>query len=82
MMNAELVYRGQTKIIIPTVYRDDYIEVLRKLSRQQDPTAYIRMLQRAQDFSATVKGDDMNVMEKHLKACNAFKEYDPAKLKY
>jgi len=82
MMNAELVYRGQTKIIIPTVYRDDYIGVLRKLSRQQDPTAYIRMLQRAQDFSATVKGDNIDVMEKHLKACNAFKEHDQAKLKY
>ncbi|MDP3442935.1 MAG: Fic family protein, partial [Ignavibacteria bacterium] len=82
MMNAELVTQGQTKIIIPTVYRDDYIGVLRRLTRQQDPSAYIRMLQRAQDFSATVKGDDMDVMEKHLEACNAFKEHDQAKLKY
>ena len=82
MMNAELVTHGQTKIIIPTVYRDDYIGVLRRLTRQQDPTAYIRMLQRALDFSTTVKGDDMDVMEKHLESCNAFKEHDQAKLKY
>ena len=82
MMNAELVAKGHTKIIIPTVYRDDYIGVLRRLTRQQDPSAYIRMLQRAQDFSTTVKGDDMDVMEKHLEACNAFKEHDQAKLKY
>ncbi|MDP3180718.1 MAG: Fic family protein, partial [Bacteroidota bacterium] len=82
MMNAELVTQGQTKIIIPTVYRDDYIGVLRKLTRQQDPSVYIRMLQRAQEFSATIRGDDMDVMEKHLEACNAFKEHDQAKLKY
>lgn len=73
MMNAELVAKGQSKIIIPTVYRDDYIGVLRRLNRQQDPSAYIRMLQRAQNFSTTVKGDDMDLMEKHLKACNALK---------
>ena len=73
MMNAELVAKGQSKIIIPTVYRNDYIGVLRRLNRQQDPSAYIRMLQRAQNFSTTVKGDDMDLMEKHLKACNALK---------
>ncbi len=81
MMNAELVKQGQTKIIIPTVYRDDYIGVLRRLTRQQDPAAYVRMLQRAQDFSSTIKGDDIDQMERHLKACNAFKEHDHARLK-
>ena len=44
MMNAELVKQGQTKIIIPTVYRDDYIGAIRKLTRQEDPKAYIKML--------------------------------------
>ena len=33
MMNAELVKQGQTKIIVPTVYRDDYIRALRKLNK-------------------------------------------------
>lgn len=81
MMNAEMVSQGQTKIIIPTVYRDDYIGVLRRLIRQQDASAYIRMLKRAQDFSSTIKGADMDRMEKYLEACNAFKEHDQAKLK-
>jgi hypothetical protein len=81
MMNAELVTQGQTKIIIPTVYRDDYIGVLRRLTRQQDSSSYIPMLLRAQEFSATVKGDDMDILEKHLEACNAFKEHDQASLK-
>jgi fido (protein-threonine AMPylation protein) len=80
MMNAELVKPGQNKIIIPTVFRDDYLGVLRKLTRQHDPSAYIHMLLRAQDFSSTIKGDDIQAMENHLMACNAFKEPDQAKL--
>ncbi len=81
MMNAELVKQGQTKIIIPTVYREDYIGAIRKLTRQQEPKAYIRMMLRAHEFSSTIVGDDMEAMEKHLQECSAFKEHDKAKLK-
>lgn len=81
MMNAELVKQGQSKIIIPTVYRDDYMLALRKLTRQQEPSAYVRMLLKAYMFSSTIEGDNMDAMEKHLEASNAFKEHDNAKLK-
>lgn len=81
MMNAELVKANQTRIIIPTVYRDDYLGALRRLTRNDDPAVYIRMLQRAQEFSATLTANDMNALENHLKLCNAFKEHDEAKLK-
>ncbi len=81
MMNAELVKQGQSKIIIPTVYRDDYMLALRHLTRQQDPSAYVRMLGRAHEFSSNFAGEDMGVMEKHLETSNAFKEHDKAKLK-
>lgn len=74
MMNAELASAKQSKIIIPTVYREDYMGALRKLTRQYKPDAYIRMLQRAQEFSSTIFDDDINNMEKHLKNSNAFKE--------
>ncbi len=81
MMNAELVKQGQSKIIIPTVFREDYMLALRKLTRQQDPTAYVRMLMKASTFSSTITGDNMDEMEKILVASNAFKEHDKAKLK-
>lgn len=81
MMNAELVKGGQTKIIIPTVYRDDYIGALRRHTRQNDPAAYIRMIHRAWVFSATIIGNDMDAMQKQLEASNAFKEHDIARLK-
>ncbi|MEO5946514.1 MAG: Fic family protein, partial [Chitinophagaceae bacterium] len=81
MMNAELVKQGQSKIIIPTVYRDDYMLALRKLTRQQDPSSYVRMLLKAHLFSSSIAGDDMDTMENHLKVSNAFKEHEKAKLK-
>lgn len=81
MMNAELVKEKQTKIIIPTVYREDYLGALRRLTRQQDPIVYVRMLQRAQEFSATIKAKDMHKTEIHLEACNAFKQHEGTVLK-
>ncbi|MGC1204148.1 MAG: Fic family protein [Flavobacteriaceae bacterium] len=81
MMNAELVKEKQTKIIIPTVYRDDYLGALNRLTKQKDPVIYVKMLQRAQEFSSTIKANDMNEAEIHLEACNAFKEHDKAILK-
>ena len=81
MMNAELTKAGQSKIIIPTVFREDYMGVLRKLTRQQDPEPYIRMLQRAQEFSSTIYSDDMDEMQKYLEQSNAFVEHTDALLR-
>jgi fido (protein-threonine AMPylation protein) len=74
MMNAELVAASESKIIIPTVYRDDYIGALRRLTRQSDADTYIRMMERAQAFSANVFGDNREEMENYLRNCNAFFE--------
>jgi fido (protein-threonine AMPylation protein) len=82
MMNAELVKADQTRIIIPTVYREDYLGALRKLTRQQNPIPYVKMLQRAQDFSATLNAASMEELEVQLISSNAFKEQDEAKLKF
>ena len=81
MMNAELVHRGQSKIIIPTVYRDDYMIALRKLSRQKDTKAYLNMMRRAYLFSATILGNDFSEMKQILTASNSFKSSDDARLK-
>jgi hypothetical protein len=81
MMNAELSARGLSKIIIPTVYRDDYMGALRKLTRQRLADAYVRMLLRAYEFSSTLKGESIEEMEKFLIECDAFKEPKEGKLK-
>lgn len=72
MMNAELTAKGMSKIIIPTVYRSDYLGAIRKLTRKGEPETYFRMLHRAYRFSATVHGEDMDEVEDYLKRCNAF----------
>ncbi|WP_166964698.1 Fic family protein [Yeosuana marina] len=81
MMNAELSSAGQTKIIIPTVYRDDYLGGLRRLTRNNDPGVYIRMLERAHAFSDTIVGTDMDAMEIILRKSDAFKESNEGVLK-
>lgn len=82
MMNAELTAKGMSKIIIPTVYRIDYLGALRKLTRKAEPEAYINMLTRAYAFSATVHAEDLEEMEAYLKGCNAFESDDAYILKF
>jgi len=72
MMNAELAAKGLSKIIIPTVYREDYMGALKKLTKQRDADAYIRMMLRVWDFSSKIYNDNLDEMEKYLTACNAF----------
>ena len=80
MMNAELVKAGQSKIIIPTVFRDDYLGTLRKLTRQGNPKHYIRMMQKAHEFSESIYDDDYDEMLNYLRKCNAFSEHTEARL--
>ncbi len=72
MMNAELGAYGLSKIIIPTVYREDYMGTLKKLTKQREGNAYVRMLLKAWDFSHNVYGDKLDLMEQYLIQCNAF----------
>ena len=81
MMNSELLKYGQQKIIIPTVFREDYMGALRKLTRMSEPEPYIRMLSRAWEFSSTIYGADMNIMQFNLERSNAFLEPEQGKLK-
>ncbi len=82
MMNAEFVNQNQSKILIPTVYREDYILALRKLTRQREPEAYIRMLIKIHEFSAKVTGENMEEMQKFLQDSNAFLEPEEGHLKF
>ncbi|CAN5479187.1 Fic family protein [soil metagenome] len=81
MMNAELSSKGLSKIIIPTVYREDYMGALRKLTRQRSADAYVRMMLRAYEFSATLHHETIDQMESHLIECDAFKEPKEGQLK-
>ncbi|MEX0900442.1 MAG: Fic family protein [Gammaproteobacteria bacterium] len=80
MMNAELVRAGQVRIIIPTVYRDDYLLALRALTRQGNTDPYLHMLDRAQAFTAQIDFSDYDGALAQLRAANAFLEPDEGQL--
>ncbi|MDR1610172.1 MAG: Fic family protein [Candidatus Symbiothrix sp.] len=80
MMNAELTKGNQTRIIVPTVFREDYILSLRKLSRGKDPSTLIKVMERLQLFSDNLFGDDFDELNDYLKKCDAFEEPERGKL--
>lgn len=72
MMNAELVAGGEERIIIPTVYRNNYLSALKALSQNGHSEPLIRTLDFAQKWVATIEWGDLDRTEKHLIQCNAF----------
>lgn len=50
-LNLFLTQAGLTRIIVPTVYRDDYISALKAMSSTAHPLPLVRMLSRAARFS-------------------------------
>ena len=82
MMNSELVQSKEQRIIIPTVYRDDYIGGLKKLTKKQNPDVYTAMMERAQEYSFWLQLDDFNNMLNQLKNSNALEESHNGALKW
>ena len=76
MMNAELTAANQSKIIIPTVFRTDYLGALRQLTRKDNPEKLIHAIQRVRLFSSNLRGEDFDSMRYYMEHCNAFKEED------
>lgn len=82
MMNAELVKAGRTRIIVPTVFREDYLLSLRRLSRNNDPSVYIRVMEKLQLFSSHISGDNFDDAFSFLKESDAFEEPETGRLKF
>ena len=74
MMNAELTAAGQAKIIVPTVFRPDYIGALRRLSRDRDPDVLVSAMSRLWDYSRWLSSGDFETLKNRLEASNAFSD--------
>lgn len=72
MMNAELVAVGEQRIIIPTIYRENYLSALKAISNRNSAEPFIRMLDFAQRFSRAVDWTDFHRAESDLKSASAF----------
>jgi hypothetical protein len=72
MMNAELSAAGEERIIIPTVYRGNYLVALKALTQTGIPDPLIRVLDYAWRWTATIDWQDVEGTRRELEACNAF----------
>jgi fido (protein-threonine AMPylation protein) len=72
MMNAELAAARQVRVLIPIVYRSNYVSALRALSGNAWPEPIIKTLVFAQRYAAAVPWDDIKVARAVLTRTNAF----------
>ena len=71
LANAELTAAGQQRLIIPIVFRDDYLQALRAMSRLNAPTALIRGLSRAQAWAGGIDWSSPSSARTDLERTNA-----------
>jgi len=76
MMNAELLAGGQTRIFIPSVFRNEYVGSLKRLTNHGDPDGFTRVMSRAQFYVERIDFTDLAAARRVLAAQNAFE--DPA----
>ena len=74
MMNAELVSAGEERIIIPTVFRGNYLAALKALSLTSQPQAIVRTLDFAQKWVMAVGWGELEETRQKLANLHAFVE--------
>lgn len=74
MMNAELVAAGQARIIIPTVFRNNYLAGLRGMSVNGRADALIATLAFAQRWTSQVDWSSLETAHRDLDATHALED--------
>ena len=80
MMNAELVKATQFRIIIPTIFRNNYLSALKALTHQARPDALIRTLEFAQKYTSLIDWSDFKKAHAMLLVTHAFEDSNTAEL--
>jgi Fic family protein len=81
MGNAELFKSGLSRIIVPTVFREDYIMALKKFTNRKEPGTFIRVMDKLQYFSNNIFGENFDELNNYFKETNAYKEPSEGTLK-
>lgn len=72
VMNAELSVVGSCRIVVPTLYREEYLDCLRVLTRDRDPRPYLNAMQRIHEWTASFNYENLDEVIRLMRACNAF----------
>jgi Fic/DOC family protein len=78
MMNAELVAAGENRIIVPTVYRNNYLMALRALSQNTITGALVRTMDFAQRYTAAIDFAELERARVILDRTHAFTDPNEA----
>jgi hypothetical protein len=78
MMNAELVAAGENRIIVPGVYRNNYLMALKALSQNGIAGALVRTMDFAQRYTAAVDFADLDRARFILDRTHAFADPNEA----
>jgi len=78
MMNAELVAAGENRIIVPTVYRNNYLMAVKALSQNGVTGALVRVIDFAQKYTAAVDFSDLDRARLVLDRTHAFADPNEA----
>lgn len=79
-LNAELTRTGLCRMIVPTVLRDDYILALKSLTNNALAEPFMKVMTKAQAFTASVDYSDFDACVRELERRNAFRESEEARL--
>ena len=71
VMNAELSRVGETRIIIPTLFHEEYVDCQRQLSRQNHPDGFVRALSLMQRWTDSFNYADVKALIEAVKRTNA-----------
>ena len=72
MMNAELVAASEMRIMIPQVYRNNYLTALRALTANSRPDALVRTLDFAQRYTGAIDFSEFERAQQMLEVTHAF----------
>jgi len=59
-MGRELSAAGLSRIVVPTVYRNDYLDSLRALTRRNDPSIFVRQMEFLQKVAAACSAETIS----------------------
>ena len=74
VMNSELSRLGRCRIIIPTLFHEQYVDAQRALTRNNDPVPIVRALRRAAEWTTLFNYHDLKQVVLEMTKANAFEE--------
>jgi prophage maintenance system killer protein len=78
MMNAEFVAANEARIIIPTIFRNNYLTALKALTHQKKTDPLIRSLDFAQHYTSLIDWSDFEKAHEMLRLTYAFEDANTA----